>query len=391
MIGDIIKGHLERTKDPLTGITVTRLSDDQAETHHPYFTMPLFVDNGEKILVGSSRTGAWQLYLMTLLDGSMVQLTDGEDVNIGSSLVDSVNRLVYFNRGASVCRIDLETLKQDECLRVPNGFRPTQLSITNDGRYLAFTYGEILEYCKTSGVLYGNMSEHLYRRPSSVVVRLEAATGAYKAVWGEREWISHTNISSTDPDIILFCHEGHWEQVQRMWIVRASTSEVWPLILQQRYLDRVGHEFFLPNGRIGAQFFKRSKASIPFETYGNVFVNPDGSNEKRYTFKRSLSTPSHMQVNADGTLGVGDTAEIRDHQADHRDYISLIRYSDSPEGGRAKIGLLCKHATVWTRQNDHPHPFFHPAGRHVLYSSNQTGRLNLFMAEANFESCILED
>lgn len=106
-------------------------------------------------------------------------------------------------------------------------------------------------------------------------------------IWGENNWISHVNISPVDPNIILFCHEGNWHLVQRLWVAKVATDEVYPLVEQKYNMERVGHEFFLENGRIGAQYTIRHDINTHFfrdAHFGDVFVNPDGTGQQIYFY-----------------------------------------------------------------------------------------------------------
>ncbi|HRR91705.1 MAG TPA: hypothetical protein P5253_05475 [bacterium] len=46
-----------------------------------------------------------------------------------------------------------------------------------------------------TGAQYSEMLEHLYRRPSSVIMRIDLESQRIEAAWGEREWISHVTSS----------------------------------------------------------------------------------------------------------------------------------------------------------------------------------------------------
>ncbi|MBS7649420.1 hypothetical protein KEJ17_07265 [Candidatus Bathyarchaeota archaeon] len=75
-----------------------------------------------------------------------------------------------------------------------------------------------------------------------------------------------------------------------MWIVKASTHEVYPLLLQKRYVERAGHEFFTNKGRVVAQFARRSTLTSADWTYYDVFLNTDGSDVKMFKY-RYLAPP----------------------------------------------------------------------------------------------------
>ena len=66
------------------------------------------------------------------------------------------------------------------------------------------------------------MAEMYYQHPSCVIMRVNMGNGQPAAIWGERMWISHVLIHPSNPDTILFCHEGGGNVKQRMWIVNAA-------------------------------------------------------------------------------------------------------------------------------------------------------------------------
>ena len=87
-------------------------------------------------------------------------------------------------------------------------------------------------------------------------------------------------------------------------------------------------------------------------------------------------------------LAVGDTAQIRHDDPDYRRYISLVQYDAA--GSRAIVGRLCAHDASW-RKASHPHPIFTPDGTRVLWGSDVGGRMNVYMAPADWDVCIKSD
>ena len=208
-------------------------------------------------------------------------------------------------------------------------------------------------------------------------MRVDTESGAAAALWGEREWISHVNVSPVDGDIVVFCHEGSWHLVQRMWTLRASTGEVWPLVEQRRWLERSGHEFFTRTGRVVTQYSWRFHAEAGDWVPLDVFINPDGSGPQ--SFRYLYGRPSHIQIAGDETLGVGDHALPREGFSEGRNFIGLIRYQDE----RATVTALCRHDTSWLTQHSHPHPVFSPDDRFVYFNSDRGGRCNVYRALVN--------
>lgn len=377
--GTIFKGNKLSVKDNLTGVEVTRLSPNEGNTFHPYFTQPLFTLDGESILVASDRTGTWQLYKMIISTGDMVQLTNEPNIRASSSLLAPNTMTAFYWAGNILKSVNLDTLEEDEYYMLPEGFHGSILSITRDGTALHFAYSENLALSTVTGKIYSGMNETFFRRPSSVIMQVNVADKSAMAIWGEREWISHVNTSPIDNDIICFCHEGPWHLVQRTWIVKASTSEVWPLFKTKPYLERAGHEFFTHSGRICMQYGYRDSTASDWRC-ADLFINSDGTNMTMYEYKPG-EKPMHVQVNSTEHYGVADGAYLINGPKDGSKYISLIKY----ENGLAKQKILCTHNTSWKRQNSHPHPIWFPDDSKVLFSSDREGRCNIYMAPGDYE------
>lgn len=193
--------------------------------------------------------------------------------------------------------------------------------------------------------------EKFFLKPSSLIIRYDTEMHTGYVVTGDLRRMTHVIIHPLDGDLVLFCHEGPWHLVQRMWVARVSTDEVWPLVETQRLLERAGHEFFTADGRVGAQYSYRYRPDMDFFLHADVYVNPDGSDQRRYYYP--YRRPVHVHTHPEGRMAVGDTAQICETDPEYRRYIALIRYDD--ERHRAMVGRLCRHDASW-RKSSHPHP-----------------------------------
>lgn len=385
MRGDVIYSTMTRGSDPLTGVNVIQLTESAGDTYHPYFTKTLIDEDNQYMLLGSNRSGSMQMYTFRFNDGQMVQITDEEKVVPFSSVLDARHHIVYYFADRMLRSVRLDTLEVEELMEIPRGFRSSDLSIDNEGAYLAFSYVEDMELCTANDAIYSDMREKYFRRPTSIVIRYDLAKKSPFVLWGEQQWISHVNISPVDPNVVLFCHDGPWLQVHRLWTARADLDKVYPLIDQKVILERIGHEFFTASGKVGAQYSYRDQVGEAFYRHGDIFVNTDGTDERRYYYP--YSRPAHIQMNYAESLGVGDRAHIRQDMKDHNNYVALLRY----EGQSIEVGLLCPHGTSWRSQMSHPHPLFTRDDRYVLFSSERNGRTNVYLAEANWEKTIKSD
>ncbi len=378
LAGDTTTIEYSQAQDPHTEVEVTRLTDDGGDTIFPYFTQPVFTDDGEGLLLSSNRTGEWQAYLLHLSSRKLVQLTDEPGgISHHASTILPTQAACAFISGREVRRAPLDGGPPETLYEIPDGFRASILSPTGDGSSVTFAYVERLDLSTQTGKLYSGMLETLFRRPASVVVRVMTDGSGAMALWGEREWISHVNVSSADGDIVVFCHEGPWHLVQRLWVVRASTHEVWPLLEQRRHLDRSGHEYFTASGRLVTQWSTRETPTSGQVTSYNAVVDPSGENLEM--FRYDGPHPSHIQTSPDETLVVGDTCIVPE-LAEGRKFMCLVRH----EGEKAVKQPLCRHDTSWQTQHSHPHPVFAPDGEHVVFNSDRGGRSNVYRAPAEW-------
>ncbi len=373
-IGETIRLKQTVSKDPLTGVDVTRLTDSRRDTIHPYFTQPLFSLDGETLLVTSNRTGWWQLYRLDIPDKTLIQLTEDDDVKPHSPCLDGKRMIAYYWTGKTLKSVDLETFEQEIIYRVPDDCKPSILSISSDGRYLAFSYSENLPLSTVKGKAYSGFLEKMFRRPRSVVIRIDLKKMRAEPLWGECAWISHVNISPVNPDIVVFCHEGPWRLVQRLWVVKADTLEVYPLFKQRRNLDAVGHEFFTVSGRLVAQYSTRSRPNSQDWTHYDAFLWPDGSELELYRYP--ADKPTHIKTSNRENMAVGDRAYPSQDFKEGDKYIALITYRD----GEAIPSPLCRHGSSWRTQTAHPHPIFTPDDKHVIFTSDIEGVCNVYMS-----------
>lgn len=378
--GDTYKLEYKDLKDPYTKVEYLQLTDGKGNTIHPYFTQPLFSSDGETLLVSSDRNGTWQLYRLDIPDRTLTQLTDDDQVDPHAPCLDGRRMIAYYWSGRFLKSVDLETLETSVIYIVPKGYLPTILSITPDGRYLAFAFYEELEMGSFKGKAQHWSTEYMFRRPRSLVVRVDLKKEEAIPAWGESAWVTQVNISPVDPDVILFCHEGPWHLVQRMWIVRVDTHEVWPLLRQKKFIECAGHEFFANDGRVVVQYGRRSSPSSRDWVRYDVFINPDGTNLKKYRYP--YLAPTHIKTNSDCSMAVGDKCYPDASFKEGSSYIGLIRYLKDES---LELRPLCRHDTSWLTQRSHPHPIFTPDDKHVIFSSDREGRCNVYMAPVVWE------
>ncbi len=49
-----------------------------------------------------------------------------------------------------------------------------------------------------------------------------AKPGDLKPLLHSTDWINHLLFSPTDPTLLMYCHEGTWQDVNRIWMIHTD-------------------------------------------------------------------------------------------------------------------------------------------------------------------------
>ena len=99
---------------------------------------------------------------------------------------------------------------------------------------------------------YVGLYETWETRPLSRIVEVAIDGTGGELIFEEPYWIGQVNTSSTRSDLLTFCHEGPWNEVDnRIWGMNTDSGEVWK-IRAREVGESVGHEYWHADGeRIG--------------------------------------------------------------------------------------------------------------------------------------------
>jgi oligogalacturonide lyase len=384
----MLRFAFQRRTDPLTGVTVTQLTEGHADHISLYLTANAFTSDGEHLVFASDRTGEFQFYLLSLKTGEVQQLTNQQGVLFHSGCVSQRDRL-YYSDGQAVYEVDLASGRDEEVFRAPEGmFIATPLSCSGDGNWVLGCYGALDFYARyfNSGWSHRFKYFQFYHRPLSVIFAIHVPTRQAHAVWGDHIFISHVQFNPQTHREVLFCQEGDFKAPQRMFVVTFDEGPRKRLarpLYAERDDEVVSHEFYVPTGVIGFQVKRYSDPHNPQQWHG--FCRSDGSDLQFY-FAGEDMVWNHLQTNADGRIGVTDSLMVGEMGREERwQYLALLRYDEPP---RVTTLPLCWHGTSWQKRPGeafarcHPHPVFAPDQRHILFTSDASGHCHLYLADA---------
>lgn len=347
---------------PESGFEVIQLTTDPADDSGLYFTSNSFVPDDHGLVFTSRRTGNWNLFYMDLRTFAFVQLTDARSIAGTGADVCAATHEVFYREGQTIKAVNVTTLAERAITTVPAAYDVgAAVSVTAAGDALAFSISEKIPLTTRTNVIYSDMDEHFAKHPWSAVLTGRVDGTGWHEVARQKQWISHTMISPANADLILYCHEGRWEQVeQRMWLVGADGSANRPLRPEEKPEIQIGHEYWFPDGiRVGyqAKYPKQPKMIGVADTRDGSF--------------REYPTPfsdSHTQASHRGSLFVGDGT-------DQEPFLNLYELKDGRLTGRH----IFRHGSSFAQQHWHPHPAFSPDDKFVLFTSNRAGAGDVYL------------
>jgi oligogalacturonide lyase len=208
-------------------------------------------------------------------------------------------------------------------------------------------------------------------------------TGEAKTVGYAYAWLNHLQFSPTDPTLLLFCHEGTWHEVDRIWTIRADGSDM--KLIHKRTMDMeiAGHEFWSHDGKT-IWFDLQTPRSQQFWLAG---VNIETGARVRYPIERDHWS-IHFNVSRDGKRFAGDggdPGQVAFAKDGHWIYLftpeagALKKGSDGWSEGTLKVERLVNMAGH--NYKTEPNVTLTPDGKWVVFRSNMHGPTHVYAAE----------
>ena len=136
---------------------------------------------------------------------------------------------------------------------------------------------------------------------SIVLFTVNLQSGELKKVHYSTDWVNHTQFSPTDPQQLLFCHEGTWDMVNRVWTIRADGTGLKRMHQRTMMYEIEGHEFFSFDGKM-VWYDLQTPRSTQFWLAG---VEIETGQRIRYPLERRYWSV-HYNQSHDGKLFAGD-------------------------------------------------------------------------------------
>ncbi len=384
-----------------SGHRIVRLSRE-AGSKNLYFHQNGYTPDGRKLLITTPGGGRATVDLQTR---AIEQVVEGP---VKVIVTGRVSGRVFYAHNGVVFATDLNTLETREIGALPP--RGMVATLSCDETLLAGTLiegdadlvsnynerqnldnlvsanGKPLTFAEQKEV---RMNNRLEQRLPMALFTLDTRSGAVKIVHRSAEWLNHLQFSPTDPALLMFCHEGPWHKIDRIWTIRTDGGKLTEIHTRTMNMEIAGHEFFSADGKTIWYDLQTPRG----EDFWVAGVDLESGARTYYHLERN-EWSVHFNVSPDGTLFAGDGGdeEMVAHAPDGK-WIYLFRAQNIPDvaGLRApnsrdliQPGFFESERLVNLQDHDYrlePNLSFTPDNQWIVFTSNLFGPTHVFAVE----------
>ncbi|MDQ3844359.1 MAG: oligogalacturonate lyase family protein [Bacteroidota bacterium] len=350
---------------------VMRLSRKEGSNLSFYFHNNPFVSN-KMVFYSTDKQNGKQLWTVDLNTLQLDKVTS-QASPMNGEIVGPNSRSVYYQIKDSVFSTNIDT-KQTKLLFVfPADYQGSITTVNADETL--FAGAKASDEQKEIARKYPEKSQFFDRIFNAHLLNdlftIDLKTGQLQKIHTENTWLGHVQFSPTDPDLLMFCHEGPWHKVDRIWTINVKNKEV--KLIHKRTMDMeiAGHEFFAPDGKT-IWFDHQLPRSVTFYLTG---ADINTGQEKKYQMTRD-EWSIHFNISADQQLFCGDGGDPGQvAKATNGMWIYLFR----PNGDKFTSERLVnmKHHGYKLEPNVH----FSPDGKWVIFRANFEGEEEVYAVE----------
>src|SRR5947207_2409750 len=363
--------------DPVTHHHIVRLSDEPGSASL-YFHQNAYTAKGD-LMVFTTRNGVSVIDLHTRKIRSLVE------GRVSDVVVGRRTRQVFYFKGDTVYATSLDSGETRAIVTKPELRSGSGLAVNADETLLAgsFVEGQPAQPSPQPGSTVPQEHGDNYPGKGAMMERRLAAhipmalytinikTGEVKTFNHSTDWLNHVQFSPSDPNLIMFCHEGPWHKVDRIWTIRTDGTGLKKIHTRTMDMEIAGHEFFNHDGKIIWYDLQTPKGK-EFWLAGVVLATGEAI---RYKVQRS-DWSVHYTVSPDGKLFAGDGGGPTSVAAPgNGQWVYLFTPRDGALQAQ-KLVDLSKH-----NYRLEPNVTFTPDGNWLVFRSNMFGPTYVFAVE----------
>lgn len=349
---------------------VVRLTRTEGRNSSFYFHNNPFV--GNKMVYFNTGQNGRQVYTVDLSTLQSEPVTQQASPMIGE-IVGPKGKTVYYQIKDSVFSTDIVSKRTSLLFVFPPDFKAGITTLNADETLLGGVYSteaekELFKKYPDKGSYFNRIYEAKLPR---TLFTIDIKTGQLRKLFTDSAWLNHVQFSPTDPNLLMFCHEGPWHKVNRIWTIDIHTKEI--RLMHKRTMDMeiAGHEWFGPDGKT-IWFDLQTPRSVKFFVAGSDVKTQQ---EKRYELTRD-EWSIHFTISSDQRLFAGDGGDSGQvARAKNGRWIYLFR----PNGDKFLSEKLVN--MQYHGYKLEPNVHFSPDGKWVIFRANFEGVEQVYAVE----------
>jgi beta-galactosidase len=346
--------------DPATGHRIIRLSEEGGSASL-YFHQNAYTASGDKLLI----TVPDGLATIDLKTRAVERVVTGA---VSHVVVGPKTRQVFYLKDGAVYATHLDTKATRLIVREPLLRSGSGLTVNATETALA---GSLVEAGAPPAPRGGGLEARWAAKLPMALYTIDIASGTVKTFYRSTDWLNHVQFSPTDPTLLMFCHEGPWHKLDRIWTIRTDGTGLTNQHARQMDMEIAGHEFFGADGKTIWYDLQTPKS----EVFWLAGVNLANLQRTRYAVARA-DWSVHFNVSPDGTRFAGDGGGPASVAAPgNGQWIYL--FTPGPAG-------LLATPLVDLSANDYrlePNVTFTPDGKWLVFRSNMHGPSHVYAVE----------
>jgi len=232
----------------------------------------------------------------------------------------------------------------------------------------------------------GQMIEERWKaRLPMRIITVNVKTGEIRTIHKGNDWFNHLLFSPTDPALLMFCHEGPWHNVERIWTIRADGTQLKQIHTRTMAMEIFGHEFWSADGKTIWYDLQTPRG----EVFWLAAYDVETGRRTWYHLQRN-EWSIHFNISRDGKLFCGDGGDPGQvARAPDGQWIYLFRPELIPNRGIQdpnfiQPGVLRAEKLVNMSKHNYrlePNVSFTPDQKWVVFRSNMFGPTYVFAVE----------
>lgn len=351
--------------DSTTGHKIEKLVNRTGENRSFYFHNNPFLkseDGNSDLMIfsGSTEMGN-QFFSVNLKTKAIDQITTKKG-NKRGEILGKKTRKVFYMVQDSVFATHVDTHKTEFIYKFSNDVIGSVTSLNADetllgGALITKEENDIFKKHPKKSDYFDKIYEAKLKRS---LISINVNTKEFNNIYSENAWLNHIQFSPTDPDLLMYCHEGPWHKVDRIWNINIKTKKSELIHKRTVYREIAGHEFFSPDGT--TIWFD---LQIPRgETFYLAGKHLDTGKETRYALKRDAWS-IHYNISPDQKTFAGDGGDAG-QVARAKDGMWLYHFTPKGDSLVSTKLVNMKHHDYDLEPNVH----FSPDGEQIIFRAN---------------------